>query len=211
MSSILKKIVELIKSKLGGVCKPCYAGAEILSAPNRNEKSGNINCFWMPNFDPPRPNKQTQSQLRVKSQEEKQSEKMKMILNNLQQKLNEELCGQIANVIDVMTETAEVIGKLSKIDTCIPLMQSKIKNLIEDCLEDCQLLKSNVLRNIRSYAIQIKARQPEEYADKIEKTIAYCVSNHDDYEKTDYCKYYGRKPQRYNSELSLDEILNLVK
>lgn len=133
---------------------------------------------------------------------QKRQAEMQLLVNALEQELNPDLCEQVARVIDITAETAELTDELLKIRSRVPWVQQRLKTLIGDSASDCQILKSGVLKNIANYAAQGQVNEPAEYANKIGETIDYCTSNYAAYQKTDYYQQYGGKSYQSMGKLS---------
>lgn len=137
----------------------------------------------------------------------KEIERMKMVLNNLKQKLkdNQILCSKVAELIDLIVETDIMIEKLNLVDSHLLVVKRRIKNMIRELDED---KKSQTEETITLIKKELHLDDNNEvYIEKIRKTIEYCVKNYEVYQQTNY--YYQYHTQVENSEISLLELLLL--
>ena len=89
--------------------------------------------------------------LEIQSKEEKRKlDKMNMLLNNLEQKLdgNEDLCRRVAKVIDMTVENSLLASRLGEIDTCIPEIEKRISALLSSCQNSCDRARNDVVSEI---------------------------------------------------------------
>lgn len=137
----------------------------------------------------------------------KEIERMKMVLNNLKQKLNNNqiLCSKVAELIDLIVETDIMIEKLNLVDSHLLVVKRRIKNMIRELDEDKKSQTEETITLIKKELLLDDNN--EVYIEKIRKTIEYCVKNYEVYQQTNY--YYQYHTQVENSEISLLELLLL--
>lgn len=137
----------------------------------------------------------------------KEIERMKMVLNNLKQKLkdNQILCSKVAELIDLIVETDIMIEKLNLVDSHLLVVKRRIKNMIRELDEDKKSQTEETITLIKKELLLDDNN--EVYIEKIRKTIEYCVKNYEVYQQTNY--YYQYHTQVENSEISLLELLLL--
>ena len=137
----------------------------------------------------------------------KEIERMKMVLNNLKQKLkdNQILCSKVAELIDLIVETDIMIEKLNLVDSHLLVVKRRIKNMIRELDEDKKSQTEETITLIKKELLLDDNN--EVYIEKIRKTIEYCIQNYEVYQQTNY--YYQYHTQVENSEISLLELLLL--
>ena len=150
----------------------------------------------------------------VSKEERKKYEKINMILNNLEQKLNKdsELCKAVANLIDMIVETYELVEHLDNIETKIPVIKQKINDLITSSISSCNQERKNVLMIIHEIILDNNENEKsKDYMSKIQKTIDYCVEEYPIYVKSSYyCKYHTSENKMSNiSDLRMSDIIML--
>lgn len=133
----------------------------------------------------------------------KELEKTNMVLNNLEQKLNkeEDLCSSVANLIDLIVETEELIEQLQMVDTKILVIKTRIRSLIRELLEDKEKQKEETINRIKESLMIEKV----EYIEKLKRTINYCVENYKLYQQSNYYLKYRTQTKDYS--ISLLELL----
>ena len=129
--------------------------------------------------------------------------KMKMVLNNLEQKLNreEDLCSSVANLIDLIVETDVLVESLNMTETHILVVKTRIRNLIRELLDDKDKQTEETLNHIKE-TLMI---ENVEYIEKLRKTIDYCIENYEIYQESNYYKKYHT--QTKDNSISLLELL----
>ena len=146
------------------------------------------------------------------SAEQKMKQKMKMILNNLEQQLcyNKELCQDVAKIIDMTVEINDLESKLEQVETNIPVVEEKLAKLIGDCVLSCAEYRKNV--TIKIYDIfSNESGEPRaaEKLMKIHKTIEYCIANYLIYKKSKYYSNYSDNKETTVTTLSIEDLLKL--
>ena len=127
------------------------------------------------------------------SEEKGKLDKMNMVLNNLEQKLNcdIELCKKIANLIDMTIETNKLEERLSQVETHIPVIKQKIKDLVTSCNSSCNESRKDVLLSInKTLPINKDEEKTEKYISKIRRTIDCCIEEYEIYIKSTYYSKY---------------------
>ncbi len=147
-----------------------------------------------------------------KTEIETKRDKIKMVLNNLEQKLNNEqdLCSDIARLIDMSIETNLLMQRFENIETSIPVIRDRIINLLASCVECCNSSRENIINRISQKLIDGgKSSGIEEYIEKIQKTIDFCIDNNEIYKQTEYNAKYGTHADISKSivSLSTEELL----
>ena len=145
-------------------------------------------------------------------EQKRKQEKMNMVLNNLEQRLNwdEELCRSIAKIIDMTVEINDLESKLEQVETNIPVVEEKLAKLIGDSVLSCAEYRKNV--TIKIYDIFLnKSGEPRaaEKLMKIHKTIEYCIANYLIYKKSKYYSSYSDNKEKTFTTLSIEDLLKL--
>lgn len=147
------------------------------------------------------------------SAEQKMKQKMKMILNNLEQQLcyNKELCQDVAKIIDMSVEMNELVSRLEEIETNIPTIEQRISKMIDDCVLSCAEHRKNTTIKIYDiYSTMSGEPKAAEKLMKIHRAIEYCIANYSIYMKSEYyAKYSDGKDITKNT--SIMEIEDLIK
>jgi Skp family chaperone for outer membrane proteins len=132
-----------------------------------------------------------------------------MVLNDLEQKLggNEELCQGIAKIIDMTVELKELVARLSDIESNIPEIKDRIRNLILSCIASCSQERDRVMNAIRDNISDRSEERKKKYMSKIQKTIDNCVENYSIYKESRYnAKYCVNR----NSEKPSADYLSMI-
>ena len=98
-------------------------------------------------------------------EQKRKLDNMNMVLNNLAQKLggNEELCQGIAKIIDMTVELNELVARLSVIESNIPEIKDRIRNLILSCIRSCSQERDRVMNAIRDNISDRSEERKKEY------------------------------------------------
>ena len=149
----------------------------------------------------------------LSNEEKRKLDKINMVLNNLEQKLNYdmELCKEMANVIDVIVENNALEERLNKVDTHIPVLVQKIKSLIKGCNYSCNEAREKVLVSIQKILLDNKDEEKvKRYIDKIQKTIDCCVEEYEMYiRSTYYSKYHNGNDKNDVLGMNISDLIVL--
>ena len=146
-------------------------------------------------------------------EQKRKLDNMNMVLNNLAQKLggNEELCQGIAKIIDMTVELNELVARLSVIESNIPEIKDRIRNLILSCIRSCSQERDRVMNAIRDNISDRSEERKKEYMSKIQKTIDNCVENYSIYKESRYNAKYcvNRNSEKTSAIIGIDDLLKL--
>lgn len=145
--------------------------------------------------------------------QEKEQQKMNMILNNLEQQLggSKEFCRNVAKVIDMNVETNALLLHLEQMKTNIDVIEKKRIEVIESCIESCSNIRKEVLAKIYQMNAEINERTKLAKLVRIETAINYCISNYPLYKKSKYSVKYGSGIDGLTKiqQISLEELIYL--
>lgn len=133
----------------------------------------------------------TGDEIKIEQREQKiKQEKMNMILNNLEQKLdcNETLCYEVADVICRAIELCQMVDEWDRQETSF---QTLVKyDIVNRCIQEHNKKTNDVYSRIKTRLEGVNKSTAEEKYDKVRKTIKYCIENASEYEKSDYYHKY---------------------
>ena len=136
---------------------------------------------------------------------------IKMRLSELSQKLNndEELCLQVAHLIDITIESRDTIEYVSQFHSAMPTIQKKLNNIITICSNDVKQCQEETTNNILTYLHKSGKTATENYIYKIAKSISYCIDNYEIYKTSDYAKRYSQRGSGSPANLNWIQLLEL--
>ena len=148
------------------------------------------------------------------SEQKRKQDKMNMVLNNLEQKLgaDQELCQGIANIIDMTIEVNELIQRLERVKTNIPVIEQKIIELMNRCALSCSEARKDVCSSVYGRLSETNQENAPAKMIKVQRTIDYCIANYLTYTKSQYYAKYsvGIDSTRTTSSMSIKDLLMLV-
>jgi len=88
-------------------------------------------------------------------------------------------------------ETNKLEERLSQVETHIPVIKQKIKDLVTSCNSSCNESRKDVLLSInKTLPINKDEEKTEKYISKIRRTIDCCIEEYEIYIKSTYYSKY---------------------